>query len=276
MSLPILDIFNLKLSFIDPSDPSKSIEALKGVTLTAGSGQFTSIVGESGSGKSVTSLAITGLVKPQRISGKILWRGGISERDLLSLGEKEFLGIRGKEIAYVFQDPASSLNPVLRVGPQIAEAYKAHFKTDGAAAESRAMEALAAVQLKDAQRVYRSYPHELSGGMRQRAMIAMALISAPKLLVADEPTTALDADVETEILKLLVKIKEERKLSILFITHDMGHASLYSDVIYAMKSGCVEERLERKNGVFVPQTPEAKRLFFASFWNVPPKSFLQV
>ena len=162
------------------------------------------------------------------------------------------------------------------MGPQIAEAYRAHFDVTEAAAKARALEYLVAVQMRDAARVYHSYPHELSGGMRQRAMIAMALISQPRLLIADEPTTALDAAVETEILKLLVKIQQERKLSILFITHDMAHAVSYSDAIYVMDRGCLVERLEPQEGVFHPRTDCAKKLFSVSLWDVPAKSILEI
>ena len=254
---PILEIQNLNVSFLDPQHPGQKIEAVKGVSLAIEEGSFTSVVGESGSGKSVTSLSITRLAKPHEEAGKILWRG----QNLLSLDEKELLQVRGKEISYVFQDPASSLNPVLRVGAQIGEAYRAHFKVSAAEAKKHTLELLLAVQLKDAERVYKSYPHELSGGMRQRSMIAMALITDPKLLIADEPTTALDADVETEILKLLLKIKEDRKLTIFFITHDMAHAVSYSDVIYVMKSGMVVEKISRQAGIFSPKNEYTKKLF---------------
>ena len=273
---PILEIKDLRVSFLDPHNASQTIEAVKDANLALEEGAFTSIVGESGSGKSVTSLSITRLTKPHQISGEILWRGGHHEKNLLALNEKELLGIRGKEIAYVFQDPGSSLNPVLRVGPQIAETYRAHFDVDANQAQNRALELIAAVQMRDANRVYQSYPHELSGGMRQRAMIAMALIAEPKLLIADEPTTALDSEVEKEILRLLVKIKEERKLTILFITHDMGHASAFSDRIYVMGKGEIAEKLERSAQGFLPKSEDAKKLFSASFWNVPAKSLLEI
>ena len=268
----LVEIENLKVSFLDPRHPSKKIEAVKGVSLALGEGSFTSLVGESGSGKTVTGLSLARLARPDEESGKIIWRGA----DIFRLSERELLDVRGKEISYVFQDPASSFNPVLRVGAQVAEAYRAHFRADARAAAGRALEFLSAVGLKDVRRVYRSYPHQLSGGMRQRAMIAMALISEPKLLVADEPTTALDADVGSEILNLTLKIKNERRLTVLFITHDMAHASLFSDVIYVMKDGTVAERLEKGGGGFSPQGDYTKRLFSASFWNVPVKSILEI
>ena len=273
---PLLEIENLSVSFLDPHRPLQKIEAVKKVNIALSEGTFNSIVGESGSGKTVTSLAVTRLLKAHAVSGKILWRTEGKEEDLLSLNEKEFLNIRGKEISYVFQDPASSLNPVLRVGTQIAEAYRAHFDADDRQAKKRALEFFSAVQLKDVERVYQSYPHELSGGMRQRVMIAMALITSPRLLIADEPTTALDSEVEKEILNLLLKIKEERKITILFITHDMAHAASFSDVIYVVKSGTVTERLERTPQGFVAAGDYAKKLFSASFWNAPPKTILEI
>ncbi len=267
----VLEIINLKASFKDAHAPGKTIEAVKGVSLAIEEGRFTSIVGESGSGKSVTTLSLTRLVPSARLSGKVLWRG----RDLLACGERELLDIRGREIAYVFQDPSSSLNPVLRVGSQIAEAYRAHAGAEPHAAKKRALDLLRAAQM-DAPRVYQSYPHELSGGMRQRAMIAMALIADPRLLIADEPTTALDADAEAEILDLLVKIQKERKFTVLFITHDMSHAARYSDRIHVMKAGLLEETLENQSGRFVPQGGYAKKLFAAGFWDVPPKTILEI
>ncbi len=272
--LPILEVLNLRVSFQDPVNPSQKIEAVRGISFEAAEGSFTAIVGESGSGKSVTSLALTRLTQTKDVTGQVFWRGSRTKKDLLTLNDSELLDVRGKEIAYVFQDPASSLNPVLRVGPQIAEAYRAHFDVSRDHSKNRALEYLEAVQMKDALRVYQSYPHELSGGMRQRAAIAMALIAEPRLLIADEPTTALDANVETEILNLLLKIKRERKLTILFITHNMAHACSYSDVIYVMNQGKMTERLTPSADGFHPRTDYAKKLFAASFWNVPPKSIL--
>ncbi len=271
---PLLRIEKLRVSFADPEDPRKKIEAVKGIDLSLAANSFTSVVGESGSGKTVTALSVTRLVRAQDISGRIFWDEGSGERDLLAAGEKELLALRGRQIAYVFQDPASSLNPVLRVGPQVAEAYRTHFPSTDAQAKARVLEMFAAVKLADAERVYRSYPHELSGGMRQRTMIAMALIGEPKLLIADEPTTALDADVEAEILELLRKIKEERGLTVFFITHDMAHAAAHSDVIYVMKNGAVVERLARTDRGFSPKEDYTKKLFSLAVWDAAPKSYL--
>ena len=226
---PILEIQQLNIVFLDPHKVNQKIEAIKDLNLSLEEGSFTSIVGESGSGKSVTSLSITRLIKPYSLSGRVLWRSGSIQKDLLRLDENELTKIRGKEISYVFQDPASCFNPVLRVGRQISEAYIAHCGANPSKAKAATLEFLSAVQMKDAERVYRSYPHELSGGMRQRAMIAMALIASPGLLIADEPTSALDSGIENEILELLLKIKKERKFTVLFITHDMALASNFSD-----------------------------------------------
>ena len=248
----ILEIRNLRVSFSDPDGPEKSrIQAVSGVNLDIQRGSFTALVGESGSGKSVTALSV----------GKLL-RGGETEGEVRFYGSTR-LTARGRGISYVFQDPASSLNPVLRVGRQIEEAGK------------NVLQALVAAQITDAARVAASFPHELSGGMKQRAMIAMALVSEPDLLIADEPTTALDVSVEFEIMELLARLRRERSLSVLFITHNLPLAMRYADTIHVMERGRVVESLIKRDGSFdEPRGPYTRRLFSAELLNQEPKSYI--
>jgi ABC-type dipeptide/oligopeptide/nickel transport system ATPase component len=234
--------------------------AVNGLNLEADKGAFTSIVGESGSGKSVTALALCRLLPPAaRVEGEVLFKG----QNLLHLSEGDLLRVRGKEIAYVFQDPSASFDPVLRVGAQIVEARRAHFRETESAASAKALEFLRAARVADAGRIFAAYPHELSGGLKQRAMIAMALSMEPQLLVADEPTTALDVTTQAEILALLKSLQRERGLSLLFITHDLALAARFSDRIYVMEKGSAVERMEKKDGRFAPASAYARRLFSA-------------
>ena len=228
-----LRINNLSVAF------SSTLPVLDRVSFDVARNSFTALVGESGSGKSVTALSVTKLIKPYRMSGEILFDSNGQIVNLSDLTGEEMRKVRGGKIAYVFQDPGSSLNPVLTIGDQLTETYRAHFETGPADAKERALTMLEAVRLHGIARVFKSYPHELSGGMRQRAMIAMALISGPEILIADEPTTALDPKVEGEILELLVSLKKEKNLAILFITHDLGLAKRYADAIVIMKNGKV-------------------------------------
>jgi ABC-type dipeptide/oligopeptide/nickel transport system ATPase component len=184
--------------------------------------------------------------------------------------------IRGREIAYIFQDPVSSLNPVIKVGEQIAEAYSTHFAADRREAKKRSLDRLADVQIKDVERVYESFPHELSGGMNQRVMIAMALMGDPKLLIADEPTTALDVTTEGEILRLLSSIRQQKSLTMLFITHNLALASGYADTIHVMKGGRVLEHLKKQDGRFTVKETYTKKLFEAGVLSHTPKSFIEV
>ncbi len=289
----ILEIKNLNISF---SQKDRKIEAVKNLSLDVQENSFTCLVGESGSGKTVTALSLTRLVPSASVTGNIFWEFGghitklfskvetlennlvmcPQNTDLTKLSEKELSQFRGRQISYVFQDPATSLNPLIRVGDQINETYLAHFPTTYEEAKKETLAHLESVQLKDVERVYRAYPHELSGGMKQRAMIAMALVAKPKLLVADEPTTALDVTVEREILKLLEELRKSRNLTILFITHNLRLAASYADVIYVMKKGEVAEKVERGARGFSMQSDYGKQLFRAGLMGVGPKTFIEV
>ncbi len=273
----ILEIKDLRVSFLGFDDgQTKRFEAVDGLSAEIEVGSFTSLVGQSGSGKSVTALSVCKLVNPYRLLGGIyLHRPGGEKIDLLRLEGEALRAVRGHEIGYVFQDPASSLNPVLTAGFQIEEAYLTHFPETRAQARSKTLEALHAVKLNDAERVYRSYPHQLSGGMKQRVMIAMALVCGPRLLIADEPTTALDVMTERDILSLLTGLRKDRGLTLLFITHNLSLAMRHSDRIYVMEKGRVRERLEKTDN-FAFREAYTKKLFNAELTNAKPKTLIDV
>ncbi|MCC7541004.1 MAG: ABC transporter ATP-binding protein, partial [Deltaproteobacteria bacterium] len=217
------------------------------------------LVGESGCGKSVTALSILRLVQspPGRIeSGRILLRG----KDLLHLSEREMRKLRGSEISMIFQEPMTSLNPVYTVGAQIVEAIRLHQKVSSSEARKRAIEMLAKVGIPSPQERIDAYPHQLSGGMRQRVMIAMALSCEPKLLIADEPTTALDVTIQAQILDLLAKIRAERGLSVVLITHDLGIVAEFADEVVVMYAGKVAERAKVQDLFAEPLHPYTRGL----------------
>jgi len=218
------------LEIQDVSIHLKSLTAVKNVSLAVREGEFVGLVGSSGSGKSTLAMSILRLQSIAKITGRILFR----RKDLLKLKEKELNTIRGRKIAMIFQEPMLSLNPLHTAGKQIMEVLKIH--THEASVE-RAKELLKLVELSDIDRIYRSYPHELSGGQRQRVMIAMALAGNPDLLIADEPTTALDVTVQAQILTLLKNLQQKLGLSILFITHDLDIIRRLADRVYVMKFG---------------------------------------
>jgi peptide/nickel transport system ATP-binding protein len=212
------------------------VRAVVGVSLQVGEGETLAVVGESGCGKSVTSLSILRLIAspPGRIvSGAIRFEG----RDLLALSEDEMRAIRGNEISMIFQEPMTSLNPVLTIGRQIGEALRLHQGLDGRAARRRAVEMLRLVHIPEAERRIGQYPHELSGGMRQRVMIAMALACNPKLLIADEPTTALDVTIQAQILDLMRELKSKTGAAIVLITHDLGVVAEMAQRVVVMYAG---------------------------------------
>ncbi len=277
MSAPALELRDLSVRFpSEPGRPSSVVTAADRVGLAVEEASFTALVGESGSGKSVTALAICRLLQGGFISGEAWYRDAAGRRaDLLKMDEEGLLSIRGKEISYVFQDPASFLNPVMRVGEQIIESCLAHFREGRIQAKTKALEILKSLRISDAERVYRSFPHELSGGLCQRAMLAAALIAEPRVLIADEPTTALDAPAERETMELLTGIQKKRGLMLIFITHDLSLAERYSDSIYVMDKGRVIERLEKKNG-FSATHPYSRRLFNASLAGAIPKTLIEV
>ena len=264
----LLEVKNLNISFSKP--------VVTDLSFSVARGSWTSIVGESGSGKTLTALSICRLIRPRDLRGEIYFYSEKGEAiNLMKLPEPQLSKIRGKEIAYVFQDPASSLNPLIRVGEQVKEAYLAHANEAEHSGVQKTKEMLESVHIRDVDRVYASYPHELSGGMKQRTMIAMALIGRVRLLIADEPTTALDASTEKEIINLLLKINREQSLSILFITHNLALAAAVSKKIYVMREGRIVEALDKENG-FQPQEAYTKKLFSAQLTHAKPKSIIEV
>ncbi|MGJ4926946.1 ABC transporter ATP-binding protein [Bradyrhizobium sp. HKCCYLS2038] len=234
---PLLEIKGLKTYF---NSDDGQVQAVDGVDITINRGETLCVVGESGSGKTVTAMSVLKLIAmpPGRIAGgQILWQG----RDLVPLGSSEMNKIRASEIAIVFQEPMTSLNPVYTVGDQIAEVIRLHQGLSKKAAMDRAADMLALVQIPNPQRRVHDYPHHFSGGMRQRVMIAMALSCNPKLLIADEPTTALDVTIQAQILDLLLDMKERLGMSIMLITHAMGVVAEVAQRVVVMYAGRVAE-----------------------------------
>jgi len=225
MSKTILEVKDLKINF---KTYAGLVHAVRGVNFDLKEGETLAIVGESGSRKSVTSNALMKLIpQPPGIyeSGQILFNG----RDLIPLTDKEMTKVRGNEIAMIFQDPMTSLNPTMKVGRQITEVILQHKKVSKADAKKRAIELLTQVGIPFPEKRYKQYPHEFSGGMRQRVVIAIALAADPKLLIADEPTTALDVTIQAQILELMKEIQKSSKTSIIFITHDLGVVANVAD-----------------------------------------------
>jgi len=248
---PLLEVRNLSVVF-DTEDGV--VQAVDGVSYTIERGKALGIVGESGSGKSVSSLTVMGLTRfdsNARISGEVLFEG----RDLLGADDAELRGMRGTEIAMIFQDPLSSLHPFYKIGDQLVEAIRAHRKVSKAQALDRAVEMLGLVGIPEPRRRIDSYPHEFSGGMRQRVMIAMGLINDPKLLIADEPTTALDVTVQAQILELLDRLQRELDTAIVLITHDLGVVAEVADDIAVMYAGRIVEQGPKEAIFAAPQHP---------------------
>jgi oligopeptide/dipeptide ABC transporter ATP-binding protein len=237
---PLLGLEDLRTEF---ATPRGVVRAVDGVDLSVDTGETLAIVGESGSGKSVTALSVLRLftrADRARVSGRIIWRDRDGAAvDLAALDERRLRNIRGSDIAVVFQDPSASLNPVFSIGAQIREAVRRHHpRTDAAA---RAVELLRDVGIADPERRVDAFPHQLSGGMRQRAMIAIALACAPRLLIADEPTTALDVTIQAQIMRLLAELKRRHGMALLFITHDLALVSEIADRVVVMYAGQVVE-----------------------------------
>ena len=235
---PLLAVTGLTVEFAQASGWQAVVED---VSFDIGAGEVVAIVGESGSGKSVSSLAVMRLL-PERASRVRADRIEFDGRDLLALGEDEMRSVRGGDIAMIFQEPMTSLNPAFTVGNQIAEAVRIHQKVSRKEAKARAVEMLEHVGIPDPHRRVKSYPHEFSGGMRQRAMIAMALSCGPKLLIADEPTTALDVTIQAQILELLKRLRAEFGMAVIFVTHDLGVVADIADRVVVMYAGQVVER----------------------------------
>ncbi len=234
----LLDVENLTVEF---GAEGGSVTVVDGVGFSVAPGEILGLVGESGSGKSVSSLAVMGLIPPGngRVRADVMRFG---DRDLLSLGSEELRRMRGAEMSMIFQEPMTSLNPVYTVGSQVAEAVRAHQRCSRSQAKARAVEMLDRVGIPDPQRRMKDYPHAFSGGMRQRAMIAMALINEPRLLIADEPTTALDVTIQAQILELLRSLQRDTGMSVLFVTHDLGVVAEICDRVVVMYAGQVVEQ----------------------------------
>lgn len=234
-------------------------KAVSDVSLTLGKGECLGLIGESGSGKSVTALSVTGLVAspPGVIAGGAARLDGV---DLLSLPYRDLRGLRGRRIAYIFQDPLSTLHPLYRIGDQMVEAIRVHRKMPLVEARARCLDLLRTVQIPNAESRLSAYPHELSGGMRQRVGIAMALVNDPEVIIADEPTTALDVTVQAQVLALLDRLRRERGLSILFITHDFGVVGQLCDRVAVMYAGQIVEEGPTASILAAPAHPYTRRL----------------
>lgn len=232
----ILSIEDLSVSFKTDSSWLKVVDK---VSLEIPEKKTVALVGESGCGKSVTAKSILRLMDKR--NSKIEGRIEFLDENLLDRSEEELRKIRGREISMIFQEPMTSLNPALRVGYQMDEVFKTHFNMDKEEAKKKSIEMIEKVEIRNPEKVYKSYPFELSGGMRQRIMIAMALSANPKLLIADEPTTALDVTIQAEVLKLMVNLKRDYNTSILFITHDLGVVAEIADYVVVMYAGKVIE-----------------------------------
>ena len=244
-----------------------ALEAVRGVSLSVDEGEVLGLVGESGSGKSATALAIMGLLPPTaRTAGLILWRssGDGSATDLLRHGPERMQQIRGREIAIIFQEPMTALNPVMTVGRQVAECAEAHAqRLTRREAKRNAIAAMEAVAIPNAGERYGDYPHQFSGGQRQRILIAMALINRPRLLIADEPTTALDVTVQAQILKLLADLHREYGLAMLFISHDLAVVVQMAGRVAVMRGGEVVETGECSRVLAAPEHPYTRTLLAA-------------
>ena len=237
MSKPLLEIQDLHVHF-NTSDGV--VEAINGATLSISAGEVLGLVGESGSGKSVTAMSVLGLVpQPPAIypAGKILWKG----TDLLTTPDRELREIRGGEISMIFQDPMTSLNPVYTIGHQISEMIRVHSRVSAKQAKEKSIEMLDLVGVPNPRQRFDDYPHQFSGGMRQRAMIAMALSCEPELLIADEPTTALDVTIQAQILEIIEKSARELNVAVLLITHDLGVVAGICDRVAVMYAGRIVE-----------------------------------
>ena len=255
MSEPLLRVEDLRVEL--PTDDGPVL-AVDGISFAVHHGQTLGIVGESGSGKTVSALSVMGLTRLEgaRVSGRVLFEGA----DLLTLSEQRMRALRGNELAIVFQDPLSTLHPLLRVGAQIVEAIHAHREVSKRAAREHAIALLELVGIPEPGRRVEAYPHELSGGMRQRATIAMALANEPKLLIADEPTTALDVTVQAQILALLRRLRQELGMALLLVTHDLGVVSEMAEEVLVMNAGRIVERGPAERVLAAPEHPYTQRL----------------
>ena len=252
---PLLRLENLTTVF---DTPAGAVVAVDDASFEIQKGETLGLVGESGSGKSVTAFSIIRLLQPpgRVVDGRVLFQG----RDLLTLPAEEMRAIRGAKIGFVFQEPMAALNPVMRIGAQVAEALLVHGLATKREARDRAVELLRAVHIRDAERRVDDYPHQLSGGMQQRVMLAAALACHPPLLIADEPTTALDVTIQAQILDLLRELKQAFELSLLLITHDLGVVAETADRVAVMYRGKVVEQGSVRDVLRRPQHPYTQGL----------------
>jgi peptide/nickel transport system ATP-binding protein/oligopeptide transport system ATP-binding protein len=252
--MPLLQVEDLQVHYPGVRAP---VRAVDGISFRLEEGETYALVGESGCGKSATGLALLRLVEPGRIAGgRVLFEG----RDLLTLREKEMRRVRGARIGMVFQEPAAALNPVMRVGSQVSESLRVHKGLGRRAAFDEAVRLLEIVALPDPERQARAYPHELSGGMMQRVMLAIALSCSPALLIADEPTTALDVTIQAQILALLRRLKREFRLTVLLITHDLGVVGENADRVGVMYAGRMAEQAPTRALFESPHHPYTRGL----------------
>ncbi len=252
----MLDIQDLHVKF-----QNRDREAVAGVSLSIGAGEIVGLVGESGSGKTVTAMSVAGLLPRKQCdySGKILLDGV----ELLHADRADLRKIQGKEIGVVFQEPQSALDPLMKIGPQVEEVLRVHTRLDRGERRRLALEAMAAVELPEVETVYEKYPHQMSGGMLQRAMIAAAVIARPKLLLLDEPTTALDVTIQAQILELLKKLNRESGVSMLFISHDLNVVRKLCGRVAVMQRGLLVEEGEAQEVFRHPKHPYTQRLIAA-------------
>ena len=254
----LLEIKNLHIHF---RQQNKLIRAVEGVSLDIGEGEIVGLVGESGSGKTLTALTITRILPKtaEIVSGEIIFQN----QDLLRVNESRIEAIRGRDISYIFQEASASLNPVLPIGRQISEGIMLHQNKTKKEARDLALDLLRLVRLKRPEDIVKSYPHQLSGGMNQRVMIAIALSSKPKLLIADEPTTALDVTIEKEIMRVLLELQAQLNYSILFITHNVALVQEFAHRIAIMYKGKIVENAERETIFSSPLHEHTKELISA-------------
>ncbi|MGN0348807.1 MAG: dipeptide ABC transporter ATP-binding protein [Roseburia sp.] len=252
----LLDVRHLNITFCDKKQPEQVVTDL---SFSMGHGEIVGLVGESGSGKSQSALAIAGLLRRSvvDVSGEILWEG---KTDFLKLSRSELRSYQGNEIGIIFQEPMTSLNPVKQVGWQIEESLRLHTQLTREERRSRTLAMLQKVGLSDAERISRAYPHQLSGGQRQRIMIAAAMMNHPKLLIADEPTTALDVTIQEQIIALLRQMNREEKTALLFISHDLKLVQGFCDRVLVMKDGRVVEQGKADDVFYAPKEKYTKRL----------------
>jgi len=255
MSAPLIEVKDLRVAFAH-SDGERL--AVRGISFTIPRASRVAIVGESGSGKSLTALALLRLTPP----GSRIWADALQldGQDMLALDEKRMTPIRGRRLSMIFQNPMSALNPVLTIGRQITEQLRRHLGLDRKAAEARALDLMGLVEISDPVRRFRQYPHQLSGGMQQRAMIAIALTCNPDLLIADEPTTALDVTLQAQIMAMLSRLREELGMALLLISHDLGVVAETADHVHVMYAGEIVESATTQELFDNPQHPYTRAL----------------